>query len=1055
MRSHGNSIRGRIGEKIAGAAAAARGRADTTRAYITRKSPGTRSRLLAIALTVMLIGSIFAPIAATGLATAQQGPPGLEKAPADNLDAKQSAGPPSHAMDKIPTHAAAWDVHASAYATDLETTVDVRDTQLRLVFSDDRNHQGRQVAIAASALEDSLGERPSTAFGLHESGDRWTSEISYRNGYAIFEIPMFSSNTVTFEGEVSLTGSPATDGTSYTYELSDSEEASNFTVDLTGNTHRETRTDAQSALYNGDGFSIDVDGTTAAEGPASGSPELTMIGGAPDQQQVFDDSAGDIWSIDVSGTTLYTGNRNGLVRSYDLTTGSLNWEISQGSEVNAIAVDDSNIYVGDTDGRIAAYDLGTQTEQWSDTGLNGNIETITVDGSHVYVGRTTVDFRAYDTAGNLEWTNGNIDWNYGQDVDANHVVQTDGDNVMLLNKSDGTAEWTETSYTGTRSAATDGTTLLFGADHDSDDVSDRLVAMDKNQNVQWTVDFGTGIAFYDSIAVDSDRVYVGLDNGSVAIVDRSTREIVQTYDGHLNQVRSVKADADNFYTGSDDNQAHVVRHATRDASVSVDGSTVVSQTGRLEGGETVTGSVSLSTGSHSVDVSSDGPVDVRLDYTEVTETVDPSVEVNGDIYRHAGTLADGETTSLDVSTVSLTSGMNTVNISVSESYSGPIGQVGLDYSHTATDAQSVDYGGETFSERYNVSKTYASERTGETLSIPWSGNVVGVRNLEMRRDGGSWTTPSYSMTDGTLEVEIGSVSEGETVEIRTTGTKVDPRNGEITVTDATVLGDDLSSEIRIDDYSSGFEIGVSGTLSGNETHYTHSESWSNPQTYARVGSSGEQSILMPNAGSGSTARISTIPLEPQPQDGHIDIRVRSTGSEPEFEVLDSSSTSSADLTWHDTTSGATYQLYSLTTDAEVDRAEASSPVTLTHDGSAEILAIYQLGSGGSGGATAGPTGTASSQPLMLIALVIAGLLAIYIVSRRMGDESISGGMLLVAGSAIVALLAIQSMAPGILARSIGSGLESAMPILLLGSIGIIIVWLRSRGDDVTLNIRGR
>ena len=78
------------------------------------------------------------------------------------------------------------------------------DGEFVLTLSDDRGHAGREVAVDAATLEDATGTKPEMTYGLHESGDEWTSEISYENGYAVFEVPTFSSNTVPFTGGVSI-----------------------------------------------------------------------------------------------------------------------------------------------------------------------------------------------------------------------------------------------------------------------------------------------------------------------------------------------------------------------------------------------------------------------------------------------------------------------------------------------------------------------------------------------------------------------------------------------------------------------------------------------------------------------------------------------------------------------------------------------------------------------------------------------------------------------------------------------------------------------------------
>ncbi|MFD1599371.1 hypothetical protein ACFSBX_10435, partial [Halobellus rarus] len=241
------------------------------------------TRLCAIVLACIMLTSVVAlAIPASMLASAQPeqaGPPGMAGVPSENVGPPDHAqgngpavqsqqGPPEKALENIPTDAAAWSIHADKHAGDLAVEVGAtEDGEVRLTLSDERNHAGREVAIDATTLDETIGTRPKTAYGLHESGDEWTSEIRYEDGFAIFEVPKFSSNTVEFSGGVSINATPATDGSTFEYELSDLDSASDPTVDLTGVTNTETNT-ISSTLTSGT-INADISGT---EDP----PETTL-----------------------------------------------------------------------------------------------------------------------------------------------------------------------------------------------------------------------------------------------------------------------------------------------------------------------------------------------------------------------------------------------------------------------------------------------------------------------------------------------------------------------------------------------------------------------------------------------------------------------------------------------------------------------------------------------------------------------------------------------------------------------------------------------------------
>jgi len=1036
------------------------------RAYI--ESDGNSPRGVGAAMfALLLVMSMVAPFAAVGAAdtTSSTSPPdGMVGVPSDNVHSNV----PAHV--DLPTSASAWSAQASEHAGDLEVTVATRSRaslagaavdplspsadDLVLEFSDERNHEGREVAVDASTLVESVGHRPEAAYGIHESGERWTSPISYEDGSATWEVPRFSTNSVTFSGSVRITASPGQDGSQYNYDLESLDAVDNFTVDITGSNSTAWTNISQ---RHGDGATIttDVNGTTAPAGPGpTGSPELRAIGVGPTQRWSgpthssggTGDTGGD------SGIVISAPENEGTVYGLDPADGSQLWNVSTTHNYTAAASDGGDIYLGTSfhDSVVEARSRTDGSSVWTYNPAADRFTDLGIDSSnsHVIASNTNNEVHAINQTGMNVWTyTGHTDKVQAVGIvsGAGIAVTTGNDQTIRgVGLSGGTEQWSLTDPASTGFAATGGSgdsayVGTFGGTLYHLNASDGTI--------RWTVSFPDAVS---GIEVIDGYLYVNV-GGNLHIYNTDGTEV----SSHTTDIQRLGSAGGNLTWGLSDGTATSHSPMSTDVSVAVDGTTQVSQTGPLEVSSALSSEVDLSRGSHTIDVSTSGDTEVRveLDYEEITETVDPAVEVNGHTTSYTGTLADGSTTSLSVNESWVQEGTNRVNLTVSEAYDGPVGQVGMNYSHESVDNQSVSYNSEAWSERYNVSKTYASDRSGATLEIPYQGSVIDVRTLEKRVNGTTWETipeSSYSLSGTDLTVDVGDVNAGTSVEVRTTGTKVNVVNGSIEVTDPTVLEDDLATEFEITSYSSGFHVEVNATAHGDNLHYTYDESYSGAESYARVESGGAQAIYMPQAGAGDSARVGTIPLEPQPSTGHVDVRVESAGSEPEFTVMSTTTSSDITFVWNDTVSGNTYQLYSLDADEERSRATASSPVELLHDGTAETLKIFDLGSGGGGGgggaapAQVSGDGLPLTQPERLILVIGAVLAGLFVVSRRTGDSSISGKMLLFLVAPIAAVLAFSSLAPERMVAEIALGLRENLSLILLFAGAALYLWYRQR-----------
>jgi len=644
------------------------------------------------------------PISSTASIADHDGPPpGMVGVPSSNVGPPAHAGPSAHA--NIPTDAAAWSLHADKHADTLELEIDATSSGepvLRAI--DDKNHEGRTIAVDATTLADAVGHRPAVAHGDHSSGEEWSAGIDYENGYAKIDVPKFSTNEITFDGEVNVRGN-VSDGSTLTYDIDSADGVDEVNATLTGTVNSEWNNHSASASA-GESDPINIGGNVDPGGPANGNPQLTATGVLSEHSKYYNE-------------TLFTSSGGSTSLTYTNVSGSMD-QVIVDQMIASWGSGAYNVY----------YDLIVE--------VNGNEEH---RSSH------------------------SMDGGYGDDADEYKVHDISGVNVS-----------------------------------DGDDVT---------------------VTFQQT----------GSD-------DFSTEETV-----HGDYVNITMA-------GSD------VSASVNSESFDFSG---------LDPGETASKEVtSLSTGEEQIDWSGTGSVDWSLEINERAETVDPSIEVNGESDGYTGRLSEGETKSLNISASTITEGTNTINVSTGTS-NGVITTAELDYTHPAPTDQSVSYESQTWSERYNVSRTWDSATLDASVTIPFaSSRVVAIRDVEMRTNGGSWSavpSSSYTLDGTTLEVGLGDVNEGDEIGVRANGSKVTVENGAIDVVEPTIEGNTLDTQLEIAEKSDGFGIDVGGTSEGNWLHKTANESWTAAETYTTITASGSQTIRAPGASSGATMNRGERELE--------------------------------------------------------------------------------------------------------------------------------------------------------------------------------------------------
>jgi hypothetical protein len=163
-----------------------------------------------------------------------------------------------------------------------------------------------------------------------------------------------------------------------------------------------------------------------------------------------------------------------------------------------------------------------------------------------------------------------------------------------------------------------------------------------------------------------------------------------SYNGRLSSGESVTRSVD-LSTGSDTidvSTGHEVDvdaswtqvDATENPSVSLSGSTA-SFSGILRSGQTATRSIDFGADSYTADVSVTNDCETEITWTDVFETVDPSISLNGTTSQFTGLVPQGDSVTVDVSKSSLTTGTNTLEL-----VSG--GPAGLLFSYDEVDTSS-------------------------------------------------------------------------------------------------------------------------------------------------------------------------------------------------------------------------------------------------------------------------------------------------------------------------------------------------------------------------------
>ena len=212
---------------------------------------------------------------------------------------------------------------------------------------------------------------------------------------------------------------------------------------------------------------------------------------------------------------------------------------------------------------------------------------------------------------------------------------------------------------------------------------------------------------------------------------------------------------------------YTARTDTIDPSVAVNGTEVVSYTGTLSDGQTISSNTTLSPGANDLALSGSGDADVQVEWTEVTQTQDPGVELNGNAQTYTGTLGDGNTTTFTWDSSMLNrNGENTVKVSLPD-LSADAPEMQADYHFYTTTTKK-------WSSAEYISPTYDLANVTEMQVDVVMENATGTFYAE-KYDGSSWQSVASTSitTNDTHTLNFSDITDSDQVRARVTFDKTD------------------------------------------------------------------------------------------------------------------------------------------------------------------------------------------------------------------------------------------------------------------------------------------
>lgn len=1021
----------------------------------------TRKRTAALAIAIVAVSVLLVSMAGVPIAIGDSSPPsGMSGISADAIDsdipACDDGGPPDHAGGGNPICGVHEDLQdQGVYVSDHAGTMNVTvtnpgqakqytdgsvfgDGPIALVFSDDEHSDARDVALPTEVIEDIFGYQPPVAYGTYEDGDQWAAPIVYDDGYAVFEIPHFSDQVVTMEGEISISSDSAMSGDTWSYEIDDGESVDNLSLSIVGVNHTELNS-TSATLGHGDTIELNIGGNEPGHGA-----KATLKGITNEEQRTISGTTDDTISIG--------GNLDAEVDSIEVTGESFtSSESSTSSSPTISGTDDAtNVELTVT----ASSSWQTEATDYEGSGIGATSDdgevVLNYETYDAYQGEicdATVDliYHSSDGSGSFTHTIRFYDrWDESTTFDERDVTFTwDGDNYVADPYTISNCEKVEAGGNDNRiSIAVERTDGSITSSHQGDFTAHELSAEYAPEDVSATFDGNTEnigdmspgqtetFSYSDRSPGDYsvDQTYSGSGSVTTTLSWTETHETIdpvlrvdgstvaeysgKVTDGEtvsLNILTSELASGDRSleYDPTGDTTAGeweldlTERTASENPSIDIDGGSSFQYDGILESGQDHTFNINDSNISNTVSGTvsiDDGKVVGELSINETTHTEDTTITINGEhTVSNAGKLEPGERDVLtaDVETSWLVEGENTIEVDVAPDIDGPEGKVKFDWNHSGDASKVVNHSGEVFSEVSTFEHTWVEDQDDATITVEWaSDRVIRLGNLEVTHNGTVIDDPSYAFSESDIIINLGSVEAGETTEVELTGWKIAAENGDIEVTSPTDEGIDLVTTFEVTETTAeALTLQVGGHDQGHLVHVLDESTDAPDEWDVRTLADGSQEVRMPDVAVGDSIRIETTDLEIWPNAGDVVIDpIDADADEPEFALsYEHSAGDSVDVTWHGAESGETYELYSQSDNRVVDTATASSPVTFaTNDDPTTYLIQLYDPPGSDSPPAAGPIDDSDMLPgplwLWVLGAVLASIFVLAFITDRFGDD---------------------------------------------------------------------
>lgn len=297
----------------------------------------SRMRARSLVLVALMVSSVFAPMLAlsTGAVAASGSPPaGLVGVPSENVDDIRPASAVTDVSADDLDDAVYVSEHASSTEVDIVTgeqadrvaagaaPADIAGervcsnpaaernpviecssgSEFALVISDSVHHEGRRVAIEVATVEDALGYVPGRiAIANNETGEKWTSPATVRDGWLVADVAHFSSNSVSFTGTIDISMTGAQNGTSQSYDIADLDAATDPSATPTGVTSSEWDNVSASGVGLDHTASVSVGGNGQPTDGSGGTPVLSVTDASSGPTSSFDGGKqrnGYLWGED-------------------------------------------------------------------------------------------------------------------------------------------------------------------------------------------------------------------------------------------------------------------------------------------------------------------------------------------------------------------------------------------------------------------------------------------------------------------------------------------------------------------------------------------------------------------------------------------------------------------------------------------------------------------------------------------------------------------------------------------------------------------------------------